>query len=233
MISIVIPTYNERENIRVLMPRIIAIFEENGFSGEIIVVDDGSEDGTAEEVETFTKNYGNIRLIQRGKKMGLGSAYKTGFKASKGDIIFEMDADLSHDPLEIPNFIKKIEKGDDLVIGSRYIKEGDIKNWSYRRILISKSANYMANRLLKLDINDATSGYRAYKKNILNKMDMDEIKSDGYAFQVEMVYFTRKNGFRIAEIPIIFTERRSGLSKLGYKEVFDFFKRVLELRLSF
>jgi len=233
MISIVIPTYNERENIRVLIPRTIAIFEENGFSGEIIVVDDGSEDGTAEEVEMLTKNYGNIRLIQRGKKMGLGSAYKTGFKAAKGDIIFEMDADLSHDPLEIPNFIKKIEEGNDLVIGSRYIKEGDIKNWSYLRILVSKTANYMANRLLKLDINDATSGYRAYKKDILNKMDMDEIKSDGYAFQVEMVYFTRKNGFRIAEIPIIFTERRSGLSKLGYKEVFDFFKRVLELWLSF
>lgn len=232
MNSVVIPTYNERENIRVLIPRLIEIFEENGFFWELIVVDDGSEDGTAEEVEKFTRNYENIQLIQRGKKMGLGSAYKRGFKASKGDIVFEMDADLSHDPLNIPDFVKKIEDGYDLVVGSRYIKNGDIKNCSHIRILISKGANSMANILLKLGIRDATSGYRAYRKNILDKMNMDEIESDGYAFQVEMVCFARKNRFKIAEIPIIFNERRSGVSKLGYKEVIEFFKRVLELWLS-
>lgn len=228
-LSIIIPTYNERENIKILIPQIIEIFKQNGFSGEIIVVDDNSPNGTAKEVKILAERYGNIRLIQRDEKMGLGSAYETGFKKATGDVIFEMDGDLSHDPLLIPEFVKKIEDGNDLVIGSRYVKSGGINNWGPIRIFISKSANFMANWILKLDVNDATSGYRAYKREVLSEINAG---SEGYAFQVEMVYFARKKGFEMVEIPIIFDDRTMGKSKLGVREIIRFLVVVLTLALK-
>ena len=232
-ISIVIPTYCEKDNIEILIPKIVEIFNQNKIQGEIIIVDDKSGDGTAEIVGEFSKIYKRtckIKFIEREGKMGLGSAYIEGFKRATGGIIFEMDGDLSHDPLYIPNFLKRIRECD-LVIGSRYVRGGGINRWSFMRRLISRGANFIANRLIGLDIKDATSGYRAYKRGIIDELNMQEIKSNGYSFQVEMVYLVKKMGFRVAEIPIIFKDREVGKSKLGIKEVLRFFITVM--RLSF
>ncbi|MCW7078308.1 MAG: polyprenol monophosphomannose synthase [Canidatus Methanoxibalbensis ujae] len=232
-VSIVIPTYNERENIRILIPALVNIMRENNISGEIIVVDDNSADGTAEEVERISKIFAeefHIHVIVRERKMGIGSAYKTGFANTTGDVIFEMDGDLSHDPAMIPEFLKMLRTYD-VVVGSRYMRGNCTNNQSNFRRIISIGANMIARKLLQLSVRDATSGYRAYKRNVIKSIDMNHIHSEGYAFQVEMVYKVEKKGFKIGEIPIIFRDRTAGRSKLGTKEVVRFFLIVLKLAL--
>jgi len=231
-VSIVIPTYRERDNIEILIPQIMDVFKKNKIRGEIIVIDDNSRDGTAELVRDFSGKCNGtceIRLIEREDKLGLGSAYREGFRRAKGEVIFEMDGDLSHDPYSIPEFLNKIHEGNSLVIGSRYMNGGGINNWSFFRKLTSRGANFLANQFIRLNVKDATSGYRAYKRDLLDKLNLQDIKSDGYSFQVEMVYLARKMGFKIAEVPILFKDRQTGKSKLGMKEVLNFFIIVLKL----
>lgn len=229
--TIILPTYNERENIKELIPEIFEIFKKENIDGNLIVVDDNSSDDTAKEVKNLGKEY-SITLIERKGKLGIGSAYITGFKRAlndNSDIIFEMDADLSHDPGYIPEFLKNLNEYD-LVIGSRYIKGGCIENWNLYRKLVSKGANTLAGLLTGLSIYDITTGYRAYKSKILRKIDLDSIKSNGYAFQLEILFKTTKEGFRIKETPITFRERKKGRSKLSKFEILKFF--VLSLKLS-
>lgn len=229
-VAVIIPTYNEKENIRRLIPKIEAIFKANLIPGNIFVVDDNSPDGTKLEAESLDKVYRNIRVISRSKKMGIGSAYKEGFKHAiklGNDIIIEMDADLSHDPRYIPDLLSKLKEGYDIALGSRYIPKGGIRNWSLMRRLVSKGANFLAIKLLRLNVTDVTSGYRAYRRNVLTEINLSKIKSDGYAFQVDMIHNAQKKAFKVGEVPIIFVDRTMGKSKLGKKDIVNFAKFVL------
>lgn len=238
-VTIVIPTYNERENIKDIIPKIFDVFHKNNIDGNIIVVDDNSPDGTSGAVEKIkeNKNY-PIELIKRPKKLGIGSAYISGFKKAlelDSDVIFEMDADLSHDPDIIPEFIENL-RNCDVILGSRYVDNGKIENWGAYRKAISRGANIFADMLLNLNVKDITTGYRAYKREVLQAIDLDKIKSNGYAFQLEMLFETKKKGFKIKEIPMIFVDREKGSSKLSRIEVVKFFVLCLGLfvkRLKF
>ena len=235
-VSIVIPTYNEKENILKLIPEIEALRKTINLVPHIIVVDDASPDGTAGVAEEFSKEYGNIMVLRRSGKLGIGSAYKDGFKIALemgDDIIVEMDADLSHDPKYLAALIGKIDRGSDLAIGSRYVPGGSVPGWSLRRKATSKGANFFAKTLLGLQVKDATSGYRAFRSVALRKIDLSEIKSDGYLFQVEMLHRFSKIGLSIAETPITFVDRRVGKSKLGLKEILKFAVGIIRLSLGF
>ncbi len=227
MISVVIPTYNEKENIKRLIP---AIFKQVR-NAEVIVVDDNSPDGTADEVRKLSENF-RVRLISRRTKLGLGSAYKTGFKVAKGSIVFQMDADFSHDPKFLRKFIAKISNGCDVVIGSRYIKGGKIVGWGVYRKLVSRVANFFASILLRMPVSEVTTGYRAYRKKIFKKINLNSIKSDGYSFQLEILCKLYKAGAKISEVPIVFVDRKVGKSKLGRSEIFNFISTVVRLMFS-
>lgn len=226
--AVIIPTYNERENIAELIRR---IFEQNIPNLKIIFVDDGSPDGTAETIAGYQAKY-QIGLIKRPGKLGLGSAYIAGFKQALADgaeLIMEMDADLSHAPEDLPRFIAAAEAGADLIIGSRKIPGGKIIGWNFRRHLMSNGAMFTARLLLGLKTKDVTSGFRCFKRGVLEKINLDAIKSNGYAFQEEMLYRTEKLGFKVEEIPVTFTDRTKGKSKLSAKDILEFFKVMLKL----
>lgn len=218
-VLIILPTYNEAENIdRIVEKLLVYDFLD------ILVVDDNSTDGTFEKVESWIAKSGRVSFIRRDRKMGLGTAYVNGFKwgLDRGyGLFFEIDADLSHDPSEIPNFIKKCEEGYDLVVGSRYMKNTiSVVGWDFKRLLLSKFGNAYASALLGLtQFTDLTSGFRCYTRKALKEVDLDLVKSNGYAFQIEMVYRLHKSGISVAEIPIIFYERGEGSSKMSKKIV--------------
>jgi dolichol-phosphate mannosyltransferase len=231
-VSIIIPTYNEKENIRHLIPEIFRVFEDNGIDGKIIIIDDNSPDGTAEEAKALSKKH-NVILISRPRKAGIGSAYITGFKRAlqDSDVIFEMDADHSHNPKDIPAFIEKL-KDSDVVIGSRYVDGGGILGWGIYRAAVSRIGNLTAKTFLDLKISDITTGYRAYRKEVLEAIDLDAIKSNGYAFQAEIIYLISRKGFNIREVPITFRNREIGESKLSQKEIVWFLITCLRLRIK-
>ncbi|MBD3290606.1 glycosyltransferase [candidate division KSB1 bacterium] len=226
---IVIPTFNESENIEKLIDRIL-------FQGiknlDILVVDDNSPDGTAEIVEGIAQHEPNVYLLKRPGKQGLGTAYVTGFKYAIQhgyDYIFEMDADFSHDPDEIPNFLAKMEEYD-LVIGSRYIVGVNVINWPLSRLILSLGANKYTSIITGLPIKDCTGGYKCFRREVLEKIDFDKISSDGYSFQIEMNFKAWKLGFRIHEIPIVFTDRIAGTSKMNKKIVREAISMVWKLK---
>ena len=226
---VIIPTFNEAENV----PRIIDDILNLDVEVDILFVDDNSPDGTGKIVEEITKNNHKISLIKREKKMGLGSAYVAGFKYAlkrEYDNIFEMDADLSHDPKEIPNLLEKI-KDYDLVIGSRYIKGINVINWPLRRLILSYGANIYTRIITGIPLKDSTGGYKCFRRKVLENIDLNKIHSEGYAFQIEMNYKTWKKGFRIIEIPIIFMDRTEGKSKMSRKVVREAILIVWKLRL--
>jgi dolichol-phosphate mannosyltransferase len=223
--SVVIPTYNEAGNITLLLERLSGVLPPKS---EIIIVDDNSPDGTGKIAEKMKKTCKNLRVIHRKGKQGIGSAYKDGFRMARGEYIFEMDADLSHDPKYIPMFLEKI-KSYDCVIGSRYEQGGGVPDWGIYRRLISRGANTLASLILGLHLPDVTSGYRVYRKSVLEKIDLDSIKSNFYAFQVEIALRVKKAGFSIGTIPIVFPDRRKGTSKMGVSEILRFFIMILRL----
>ena len=228
-ILIIIPTYNESENIKLLMEQIVNTISD----ADILIVDDDSPDGTAQEVGTFAKNISaNIDVIVRKGVRGLGSAYITGFKYGlkyKYDIT--MDADLSHNPRYLPTFLKAIEHYD-VVVGSRYIKDGGTINWRIRRILLSWLANKFARFVLNLKGHDLTSGFRAYRRPILEAINLDKVRSNGYSFLVEMLFLTQKKGARVKETPIIFYDRTMGKSKISKREIYRGGFTLIRLRFS-
>jgi dolichol-phosphate mannosyltransferase len=227
---IIIPTYNERDNIRKLIPEIKRINKKV----DILVIDDSSSDGTADIVYNFSKKDKKIKLMKRPYKSGLGKAYIDGFKyalQNKYDLIFEMDADFSHDPKYIPDFLKEI-RNYDLVIGSRYINGVSVVNWPISRLVLSQFANFYARFITGLPLTDCTSGYKCYRRKVIEAIDLNKIHSDGYAFQIEMHYKAWKKGFKIKEIPIIFVDRHSGTSKMSRKVVFEAAVVVWKLRMG-
>ncbi len=220
-ILLILPTYNEKDNIEKIIEKLLKYDFLN-----ILVIDDNSSDGTADIVKNIREYQKRVYLIERPDKLGLGTAYITGFKwglEKEYNLFFEMDADLSHDPEEIPKFIKKIKEGYDVVIGSRYLNGTiSVVGWDFKRLLLSKFGNLYAATLLGLrEFTDLTSGYRCYTRRALQKINLDIIKSNGYAFQIEMVYYAWKNGLRITEIPIIFYERESGGSKMNKRIIIE------------
>jgi len=234
-VAIVIPTYNERDNIVQLTQRLEAVFSNNNLHGTIIVVDDNSPDGTGLMAEELSRSFGNIMVIHRPSKLGVGSAYIEGFlKAlnADSDVIFEMDADLSHDPEQVPAFIEKISIGADVVIGSRYVSGGRIEMWPMSRRIISSMANKMARFLLGTHLRDLTSGYRAFKSIALKAIDLSSTKSKGYGFQVEVIHLSNEKKLQIVEIPIVFINRKRGASKLDFKEVFGFLRVILSIKFN-
>ncbi len=228
---VIIPTYNEVKNVRKLIPEILSRCEKLDL--DVLVVDDNSPDGTSIFVKEFMKTTDRVKLITRKSKLGLGTAYIEGFKfALKNhyDLIFEMDADYSHHPKEIKNFLIAI-KNCDLVIGSRYKKGVNVVNWPIKRLLLSYFANGYTRYITGLKICDATGGFKCFRKEVIEAIDLDNVKSNGYAFQIEMTFKAWKKGFKICEIPIIFIDRTQGQSKMSKKIVHEAIFMVWKLRL--
>jgi len=230
MVSVVIPAYNERENIKKLLCKISAVLKGK-FPYEIIVVDDNSPDGTAKAVREVARKT-NTKLISRKSKIGIGSAYKKGIESSSGSIIITMDADLSHNPKMIPQMVEELSRGNDIVLGSRYVEGGEIERWSIYRKFMSRSANKVAKLVLGLHANDLTTGFRAYKKDALNAIEFQGLTSTGYSILMEAVFRAERAHLKIKEIPITFYDRKGGSSKLGVAEQFKYILTVLRLRLG-
>ena len=231
-ILVIIPTYNESENILKLIPEILKFSDrENSF--DILVIDDNSPDGTARLVEELQNH--SVHILKREKKLGLGTAYVKGFKyaiENNYNYVFEMDADFSHDPKYIPDFISKISEGYDLVVGSRYIHGISVINWPIRRLILSYMANIYTRTVTGLKVKDTTAGYVCYRVSSLRQLNLDSIKSNGYSFQIEMKFKMYKMGFKISEIPIIFIDRRAGESKMSRKVVHEAYFMVWKLKLK-
>jgi dolichol-phosphate mannosyltransferase len=227
---VVIPTFNEAENIPRLIPDILGRDPRL----DVLVVDDGSPDGTATLVREMQHANPRVHLIVRPGKMGLGTAYVEGFRyalRSGYDLVFEMDADYSHDPAEVPNFLRAAETAD-LVIGSRYMNGVRVLNWPMRRLLLSYFANLYTRMMIGLPIHDATGGFKCYRREVLAATNLDRIRSNGYAFQIEMSFKAWKKGFRLVEIPIVFLDRRSGDSKMSRTIMYEAFFMLWKLRLQ-
>jgi dolichol-phosphate mannosyltransferase len=226
---VIVPTYNERFNIARLIPAILA----QDPSLEILVVDDGSPDGTGDIVDGIAANNTRVHVIHRAGKLGLGTAYIAGFRWAlerKYDLVFEMDADFSHNPERLPEFLEAIRESD-VVLGSRY-QDGHVNvvNWPMSRLFLSYGANIYARFVTGLPIFDTTGGFKCFRRNVLESIDLNSVKSNGYAFQIEMSYRAWKRGFQLFEIPIIFVDRTEGESKMSKKIVREAIWMVWRLR---
>jgi dolichol-phosphate mannosyltransferase len=226
---VIVPTYNERFNIARLIPAILA----QDPSLEVLVVDDGSPDGTGAIVDGIAANNTRVHVIHRASKLGLGTAYIAGFRWAlerKYDLVFEMDADFSHNPERLPEFLEAIRESD-VVLGSRY-QNGHVNvvNWPMSRLFLSYAANIYARFVTGLPIFDTTGGFKCFRRNVLESIDLNSVKSNGYAFQIEMSYRAWKRGFQLFEIPIIFVDRTEGVSKMSKKIVREAIWMVWRLR---
>jgi dolichol-phosphate mannosyltransferase len=219
-VLVVLPTYNEIENIDTVLRQIRAALP----SGLVLVVDDGSPDGTADRAEALDGELGSIAVLRRPAKAGLGSAYRAGFRRGLDegfDALVEMDADLSHDPAVLPRLVGALADGADLAIGSRYVPGGAIPDWPFLRRAISRVGCWYARVMLGLSVHDATAGFRAYRAEALRDIDLEAVRADGYGFQVEMAYRVERNGGRVVEVPIEFRDRTLGHSKMSGKIVVE------------
>lgn len=226
---VIIPTYNERENIGEMLGRLL----ELPCRLDVLVVDDGSPDGTAALVRSVMANEPRVHLLERPRKMGLGSAYRDGFRFALehgAEYVFEMDADFSHDPAVVPRFLEVAQEAD-LVLGSRYLDgKVTVVNWPLDRLILSYSANLYTRIVTGLPVHDATGGFKCFRRRALEAVRLDQVQSDGYAFQIEMSFKCWKRGMRIREIPIVFTDRRAGVSKMSRHIVWEAAGLVWRLR---
>ncbi len=227
---IIIPTYNEFDNLRPLLQEIFSFAP----AADVLIVDDNSPDGTGKLADQIHIENPQVDVLHRAGKLGLGTAYIAGFKYAVEhgyDAAFEMDADFSHDPRYLPDFLQKIENAD-LVIGSRYVEGGDTPNWSLLRRFVSGGGNIFARFMLGIPVHDCTAGYRCYRRQVLESIELDTIESQGYAFQVELAYRVYKHGFKIVETPIIFMDRRVGKSKMSRTIFLEGFTWVIRTRFG-
>lgn len=230
-ILVIIPTFNEAENIGKVIKQVLEV----GKNAEVLVVDDSSPDGTSKIVNEISKVDDRVHLLVRGKKSGLGTAYVEGFRYAMDNgfgYVMEMDADLSHEPSAIPMFQQALSNHADVVVGSRYAYGVSVINWPMKRLLLSYGANIFARIVTGVPVNDMTAGFKAFKIDVLRSIDLSTIRANGYAFQVEMNVRAYRRGFKIVEIPIIFTERRVGVSKMSKGIVFEAIKIVLILGIG-
>jgi dolichol-phosphate mannosyltransferase len=226
---VIIPTYNEIENIHSIVNAVL----HQGDHFSVLIVDDNSPDGTGAVVRQLQQKESRIHLIQRSGKLGLGTAYIEGFKygiSKSFDYIFEMDADFSHNPNDLPRLLEACLQGADVAIGSRYVKGGDIKNWSKDRILLSYGASLYVRTITWMPIMDPTAGFICYDRKVLEAMDLEKIKFIGYTFQIEMKFYALNLGFKIKEVPITFVDREKGNSKMHANIVSEAIKGVLQMR---
>ena len=225
---VIVPTYNEAENIPELVPRIL----EQDPGMEILVVDDNSTDGTGALVDELRKTEPRLHVLHRPRKLGLGTAYVAGFRFAlehKYDLVFEMDADFSHDPDSIPAFLDAV-KDADLVLGSRYLNGVTVVNWPLSRLILSYGANLYTRLITGMPIKDATGGFKCFRRATLEAINLDRVRSDGYGFQIEMNFKAWRKGLRIKEIPILFVDRRVGISKMNRKIIWEAMWLVWKMR---
>jgi dolichol-phosphate mannosyltransferase len=231
---VIIPTYNERENIEKMIHKVFSLPEEF----DLLIVDDSSPDGTADIVSRLIPQYsGRLYLEQRKVKDGLGKAYIHGFKWAlqrKYEYIFEMDCDFSHNPDDLVRMLTTCrDEKFDMVVGSRYVKGGNVRNWDFKRIFLSYCASWYVRLILWYHVKDSTSGFVCYRRKVLESLDLDNIRFKGYAFQIEMKYKSHRKGFRIREIPITFVDREFGQSKMSFRIFYEALWGVWQMRLGF
>ncbi len=227
---VIVPTYNEAENVGSLLPRILE--QDPGL--EVLVVDDNSKDGTGDLVDEMAKNEPRIHCLHRPGKMGLGTAYVDGFKYALErdyELVFEMDADFSHDPDSLPAFLEAVQDAD-LVVGSRYLNGVTVVNWPLSRLILSYGANMYTRLVTWMPLKDATGGFKCFRRTTLEALDLNNVKSDGYGFQIEMNFKAWRKGFRVKEIPILFVDRRVGISKMNKKIVWEAMWLVWKLKFN-
>ncbi|HYQ90087.1 MAG TPA: polyprenol monophosphomannose synthase [Candidatus Binatia bacterium] len=226
---VIIPTYNERENLVPLMKQIFA----EGLPLEVLIIDDHSPDGTGAVADELAAADPRVHVMHRPGKMGLGSAYVEGFRYALErdyDAVFEMDADFSHNPDSLPEFLRELENAD-LVVGSRYLHGVTVVNWPLKRLVLSYGANVYSRVITGIPIKDLTGGYKCFRRQVLEALDLSRVKSDGYGFQIEINYKAWRKGFRIREIPILFVDRRAGESKMNQRIVWEAAWMVWRLRI--
>ena len=227
---VVIPTYNELVNIQGITREILSICAE----AEVLIVDDNSPDGTGQAADGMAAASPRVHVLHRAGKLGLGSAYIEGFKYALGngyDYVFEMDADYSHDPKELPNFLEAAKTAD-VVVGSRYVGGVRILNWPIKRLMLSYSASLYTRMITGIKLIDCTSGFKCFSRKVLESLNLDGIHSDGYSFQIEVNFLCREKGFRLKEIPIVFTERKEGHSKMNKGIIFEALAVVWLLKIK-
>ncbi len=226
---VIIPTYNERENLVPLMKQIFA----EGLQLEVLIIDDHSPDGTGAVADELAAADPRVHVMHRAGKMGLGSAYVAGFRYALErdyEAVFEMDADFSHNPDSLPEFLRELENAD-LVVGSRYLHGVTVVNWPLKRLVLSYGANVYSRIITGIPIKDLTGGYKCFRRQVLEALDLSRVKSDGYGFQIEINYKAWRKGFRIREIPIMFVDRRAGESKMNRRIVWEAAWMVWRLRI--
>ncbi|RKG77339.1 polyprenol monophosphomannose synthase [Corallococcus exercitus] len=226
-----IPTYNERENIGPITQAVLAADPRV----DILVVDDNSPDGTGQLADELAAKNPRVRVLHREKKEGLGRAYLAAFRWALAEgytYILEMDADFSHDPRYLPTFLDAAEGGADLVLGSRYVAGGGTVNWGVGRKIISRGGSLYARSILGVDVRDLTGGFKCFNRRVLESIDLDDVRSTGYAFQIELTYRTLRKGFAVREVPIVFEDRRVGHSKMNKKIFVEALGMVWKLRFT-
>jgi dolichol-phosphate mannosyltransferase len=226
-----LPTYNERENLEAMLRALEAVL---GADDRVLVIDDNSPDGTGEIADRLAKELGFVDVLHRERKEGLGAAYVAGFRWAiehGAELVLEMDCDFSHNPADVARLIEASEDGD-LVLGSRYVTGGGTRDWSSIRRLISTGGSFYARTLLRVPIRDLTGGFKCYRRKVIETIEIDTISARGYAFQIETTYRTLRAGFRVKEIPIVFSDRAAGGSKMGKRIVLEAIWKVPALKLE-
>ena len=229
--TVCLPTYNERENLGRMIEALAGVLREGD---RVLVIDDGSPDGTGELADELARTHPFLDVLHRPAKDGLGRAYLDGFRtvlATDAELILEMDCDFSHDPADVPRLIEAAEGGADLVLGSRYVPGGGTRNWGLTRRLISKGGSVYTALFLRMGIRDPTGGFKCFRRDVLEALDLDAVTAKGYAFQIELTYRAKQRGFRVVEVPITFVERTEGRSKMSRAIMLEAVWRVPLLRL--
>jgi dolichol-phosphate mannosyltransferase len=228
---VIIPTYNEKENIEKIIRKVFSL----SYPFELLIIDDGSPDGTAGIVKDLQLEFPGLHMEQRKGKLGLGTAYIHGFKWALNhgyEYIFEMDADFSHNPDDLFHLREACVKGADVAVGSRYVRGVNVVNWPMSRVLMSYFASMYVRLITRIDIQDATAGFKCYKRIVLETIPLDKIRFVGYAFQIEMKFTAIKFGFKVVEVPIIFTDRTEGVSKMSTKIFKEAFLGVIQMKIA-
>ena len=235
LVLVVIPTYNEKENVGLIVQKLSLVRETIGSDLQVLFVDDGSPDGTAEEIRGLMDSHAFVHLLERGAKKGLGTAYLDGFRHGRDtlspDIFVEMDSDLQHPPERVQSLVEALqERGADVAVGSRHIKGGSVKGLNRRRRIVSWGANWLAGNILGLKVKDATTGFRALSRRAVDTLLGVKLYSSGFIFQVESLFVFKQNGLSVVEVPLVFELRERGTSKMSGGEVGEYISSVLKMR---